>query len=88
MPPAARPGAPPSVRAHEKPVRSGNSTSYYPNDLCCAVSRPAGARQGGAFGSGGRTRAGAGKDVTAANVAFAVVLPCRHEEWIGGHDQV
>ena len=72
MPPAA------GVRARAcgrvKPGPFGkNSEIYYPNDLCSPSRVLLVPGPGGACGSGGRICVSAGHDVTAADVAFAVV---------------
>ena len=72
MPPAA------GVRARAcgrvKPGPFGkNSEIYYPNDLCSPSRVLPVPGPGGAFGSDACIRVSAGHDVTAADVAFAVV---------------
>ena len=62
----------PGVRAHETRSVRIDPRSFYPNACAVPVRVLPGADRGGAFGSGGRARAGAGNDVTAADMVFAV----------------
>src|SRR5262249_49125580 len=73
MLPTARPACAPGRAGARNPVRSENSKIVLPNDLCSPSRVLLVPGPGGAYGSGGRIRVSAGNDVTAADVAFALV---------------